>query len=78
MTDREREALEQLHGECKVALTEYLKQGNEMCRLLSAIKSHPATPQERRSLLEQRVKEYNAQKSYNSVREALFKLAGWE
>ncbi len=49
-----------------------------MCRLLSAITNHPATPQQRQSLLTQRIKEYEAQQSYNSVRAALFKMAGWE
>jgi hypothetical protein len=78
MTDRERETLNRLHRECTVALGEYLKQGTEMCRLLSAITSHPATDQERKSLLKQRIKEYESQQAYNSVREALFKLAGWE
>jgi hypothetical protein len=78
MTDRELEDLNRLHRECTIALGEYLKQGTEMCRLLSAIKSHPATPQQRQSLLTQRIKEYESQQAYNSIREALFKLAGWE
>jgi hypothetical protein len=78
MTDGDRETLNRLHRECTVALDEYLKQGTEMCRLLSAITSHPATPQQRQSLLTQRIKEYEAQQAYNSIREALFKLAGWQ
>jgi hypothetical protein len=78
MTDRELEDLNRLHRECTVALGEYLKQGTEMCRLLSAITSHPASTQQRQSLLTQRIKEYESQQAYNSIREALFKLAGWE
>jgi hypothetical protein len=78
MTDSEIENLNRLHRECTVALDEYLKQGKEMCRLLSAIKSHPATTQERQALLTQRIKEYESQQAYNSVRETMFKLAGWE
>jgi hypothetical protein len=78
MTDPERETLERLHAKCTAALGEYLKQGTEMCRLLSAIKTHPATPQQRQSLIMQRVREHEAHQAYNSVREALFKLAGWQ
>ncbi len=78
MTDHELENLNRLHRECTVALSEYLKQGTEMCRLLSAIKGHPATPEQRQSLLMQRLREYEAQQAYNSIREALFKLAGWQ
>jgi hypothetical protein len=78
MADRAIEELTRLHRECTVALGEYLKQGTKMCRLLSSITSHPATPQERQLLLKQRLKEYESQQAYNSIREALFKLAGWE
>lgn len=56
MTDPERETLVRLHAECTATLGEYLKQGTEMCRLLSAIKTHPAMPQQRQALIKQRVK----------------------
>jgi hypothetical protein len=78
MTDRETEELNRLHRECTVALGEYLKQGTEMCRLLSGITSHPATAEQRQSLVIQRMKEHEAHQAYNSIREALFKLAGWK
>jgi hypothetical protein len=42
LSDSEHEALEQLHQECRTALAKLLKEGEEMCRVLSAIKSHPA------------------------------------
>jgi hypothetical protein len=77
MDDSERKAIEKLHRECTVALEKYLKEGTEMCRLLSAIESHPATTEERRLLLQQRIKENKAHNAYDSVREALFKMAGW-
>jgi hypothetical protein len=78
MTDHEIEDLNRLHRECTVALGEYLKAGTEMCRLLSAIKSHPATHEERQSLLTQRMKEHEAHQAYSSIRESLFNLAGWQ
>jgi hypothetical protein len=77
MDDSERKAIENLHRECTIALEKYLKEGTEMCRLLSAIKRHPATAEERRLLLRQRIKENEAHNAYDSVREALFKMAGW-
>jgi hypothetical protein len=55
MNESERKAIEKLHRECTVTLDKYLKEGTEMCRLLSALKSHPATPEERRLLLQQRI-----------------------
>ncbi len=78
MNDREIEDLNRLHRECTVALGEYLKAGTEMCRLLSAITSHPATSEQRQSLVMQRMKEHEAHQAYNSIRETLFKLAGWQ
>ena len=47
MDDSERKATEKLHRECTIALEKYLKEGTEMCRLLSATKSHSATAEER-------------------------------
>ena len=50
MTDQDLRELNRLHRECTDALGEYLKQGTEMCRLLSLITSHPATAQQRQAL----------------------------
>jgi hypothetical protein len=77
MNDNERQTLERLHRECTAALTKLLKEGQEMCRILSAITSHPASREERRAITEQRVKENGAQRAYDSARQSLFTLAGW-
>jgi len=77
MDETERKALEKLHQECTTALARLLKEGEEMCRVLSAIESHPASHAERRAILEQRVRENAAQHAYDSAREALFTVAGW-
>jgi hypothetical protein len=45
--------------------------------VLSAIESHPASSEQRRAIMEQRVKENAAHASYDSARQALFKRAGW-
>jgi len=58
-------------------LGKLLKEGQEMCRILSAITSHPASHEERRAIMEQRVKENGAQRAYDSARQALFTLVGW-
>jgi len=78
MDDRKRQALESLHRECIAALGKLVKESEEMCRLLGAIKRHPVSLEERRALLEQRVRENDAQSAYNSVRQALFALARWK
>ena len=78
MSDSEREAVEKLHRECMAALGRLLKESEEMCKLLGAIKRHPVSLEERRALLEQRVRENDAQSAYNSVRQALFALARWK
>jgi hypothetical protein len=77
MDDSERETLERLHRECTASLARLLEEGREMCRALSAITSHPASREERRAIMEQRVKENAAQREYDSARQALFKMAGW-
>ena len=77
MDDTERLTLEKLHRECTAALARLLKEGEEMCRILSAIESHPASHEERRTIMEQRVKENGAQMAYDSARRALFTRAGW-
>jgi hypothetical protein len=77
MNERERQTVENLHRECKAALGDLLKEGEEMCRVLSAIKSHPASVEERRAVMEQRVRENRAHRAYDSARQALFTLAGW-
>jgi hypothetical protein len=77
MDDNELQTLERLHRECTAALVKLLKEGEEMCRILSAIKSHPASYEERRAIMEQRVKENGAQRAYDSARQELFALAGW-
>jgi hypothetical protein len=77
MNDSERQTLERLHQECKAALGKLLKEGEEMCRVLSAIESHPASGEQRRAVMEQRVKENAAHAGYDSARQALFKRAGW-
>ena len=77
MSDSERQALEKLHRECTASLGRLLKEGEEMCRALSAIKSHPASDEERRVIMAQRVRENRAQIAYDSARQALFMLAGW-
>ena len=48
-----------------------------MCRILSAIERHPASHEERRAIMEQRVKENGAQRAYDSARQELFTRAGW-
>jgi len=77
MDDAERQTLERLHRECTAALAKLLKEGEEMCRVLSAIERHPASHDERRAIMEQRVKENAAQIAYDSARRALFTRAGW-
>jgi hypothetical protein len=77
MDDAEREALEKLHRECTAALARLLKEGEEMCRILSAIERHPASHDERRAIMEQRVRENGAQRAYDSARQELFTRAGW-
>jgi hypothetical protein len=77
MDENERQTLERLHRECTDALRKLLKEGEEMCRILSAIERHPASHEERRRIMEQRVKENAAQRAYDSARQALFTLAGW-
>ena len=77
MDESERKTLERLHRECTAALGKLLKEGEEMCRVLSAIESHPASREERRAITEQRVRENAAQRAYDSARQALFTLAGW-
>jgi hypothetical protein len=77
MSDSERKALEKLHRECTASLGRLLKEGEEMCRVLSAIKSHPASVEERRAITEQRVRENAAQRVYDAARQALFSVAGW-
>ena len=77
MDDPERLILEQLHRECTAALVKLLKEGEEMCRVLSAIERHPASHDERRAIMEQRVKENAAQSAYDSARQVLFTRAGW-
>ena len=70
MDDAERQILEGLHRECTAALAKLLKEGEEMCRILSAIERHPASHEERRAIMEQRVKENAAQMAYDSDRQA--------
>jgi hypothetical protein len=77
MDDTERQTLARLHRECTAALATLLKEGEEMCRILSAIERHPASHDERRAIMEQRVKENTAQRAYDTTRQALFTLAGW-
>jgi hypothetical protein len=77
MDDNERETLERLHRECTAALGNLLEEGEEMCRILTAIESHPASHEQRRTIMEQRVKENAAHAAYDSARKALFKRAGW-
>jgi hypothetical protein len=52
MDDTERQRLGKLHRECAAALARLLKEGEEMCRILSAIERHPASHQERRAIME--------------------------
>jgi len=68
MDDAERQTLEKLHRECTAALAKLL---------LSAIERHPASHEERRAIMEQRVKENTAQMAYDSARRALFTRTGW-
>jgi hypothetical protein len=77
MDDVERLTLERLHRECTAALAKLLKEGEEMCRILSAIERHPASHDERREIMEQRVRENAAQRAYDSARQVLFTRAGW-
>ncbi len=77
MDDTERETLEKLHRECTAALAKLLKEGDEMCRILSAIERHPASHDERRAIMEQRVRENGAQRAYDAARQELFTRAGW-
>jgi hypothetical protein len=77
MEDNERETLERLHRECTTALGKLLEEGEEMCRVLTAIESHPASSEQRRAIMEQRIRENAAHVAYDSARQALFKRAGW-
>ena len=77
LDDNERETLERLQRECTAALGKLLTEGEEMCRVLSAVESHPASSEQRRAIMEQRVKENAAHGAYDSARQALFKRAGW-
>jgi hypothetical protein len=77
MNDSEREALRNLHRECTAALEKCLREGHEMCRMLSAIESHPISHEQRVALIKQRLKENQAQRAYDYVRTALFNAAGW-
>ena len=77
MSDSERQAVEKLHQECTAALGRLLKEGEEMCRVLSAIKSHPVSIEQRKAIMEQLVRENGAQSVYHSARQALFTRAGW-
>lgn len=77
MDNNQREELEQLHRACTSTLAKLLEEGKEMCRVLSAVTSYPVSREERRAIMEQRVKENSAQAAYDSARQALFKLAGW-
>jgi hypothetical protein len=78
MDHKERETLGRLHRECTAALGKLFKKGEEMCRVLSAIENHPASGEQRRAVMEQRVKENAAHTAYDSARQALFKRAGWD
>jgi hypothetical protein len=77
MDDSEREILDRLHHECTAALGKLQEEGKEMCRVLSAIESHPASSEQRRAIMEQRVRENAAHVAYDRARQALFKRAGW-
>jgi len=77
MDDTERLTLENLHRECTAALAKLLKEGEEMCRILSAIERHPASHEERRAIMAQRVRENGAQLAYDFARQALFTQSGW-
>jgi hypothetical protein len=77
MDNNQREELERLHRACTSTLAKLLEEGKEMCRVLSAITTHPVSSAERKAIIEQRVKENAAQTAYDSARQALFKRAGW-
>jgi hypothetical protein len=77
MDDSERETLDRLHRECTAALGKLQEEGKEMCKVLSAVESHPASSEQRRAIMEQRVRENAAHVAYDSARQALFKRAGW-
>jgi hypothetical protein len=77
MEYNERETLERLHRECTAALGMLQEEGKEMCKVLSAVESHPASSEQRRAIMEQRVRENDAHVAYDRAREALFKRAGW-
>jgi len=77
MNDIDRQALEKLHHDCVAALNRLLKESSEMCKLLSAVKSHSVSAEERRAIVEQRVKENEVQIAYSSIRQELFTIAGW-
>jgi hypothetical protein len=77
MDDNERETLERLHRECTGALGKLQEESKEMCRVLTAIESHPASSEQRRAIMEQRVRENSAHVAYDAARQALFKRAGW-
>jgi hypothetical protein len=77
MDHNERETLERLHRECTAALGNLLEEGKQMCPILTAIESHPASSEQRRAITEQRVRENAAHAAYDSARQALFRRAGW-
>jgi hypothetical protein len=53
------------------------EEGKAMCKVLSAVESHPASSEQRRAIMEQRVRENAAHVAYDQARQALFKRAGW-
>jgi hypothetical protein len=77
MNDSERETLDRLHRECTAALGKLQEESHAMCKVLSAIESHPASSEQRRAVMEQRVKENAAHVAYDRARQALFARAGW-
>jgi hypothetical protein len=77
-SERRLDTLKELRDQCTVALHQYLKESGEMCRLLSTIEQFPASKEERLNIIQQRVRENDAQVVYNSVRQELFKLADWD
>jgi hypothetical protein len=77
MDDNERETLERLHRDCTTALGKLQEEGKAMCKVLSAVESHPVSSEQRRAIMEQRVKENAAHIAYDRARQALFKRAGW-
>lgn len=62
----------ELHGKCWETLKHYVHEADRMCELFGHCMPEPSSIQIRAEIIEQRVRENNAQASYFEVRRQLF------